>query len=133
MEESAESTGQKRARRGAVIAIAIVLAAVVVVVLALMSVSGSQDGSRAIDAVTKATAPMLSDYRTNAENVGGTLTVTWSSSPMSGGQMVEARIESAVPEYRGTAVFMVEDGGKRIAAQDGYAASLLGRAPAPHE
>jgi hypothetical protein len=133
VKEAGENASRKQARRGAITAIAVILTAVVVAVLALMSVSGSEDASGAIDAVTEATAPMLDDYRSNAEAAGGTLTVTWSSSPMSGGQMVEARIESAVPEYRGKAVFMVEDGGGRITAQDGYAASLLGRAAAPHK
>lgn len=135
MEDPVADTGQRRPRRGHMVAVVIILAAALVATVAFVFAQGSQDASRSIDAVVEATRPTLATYRTQAADAGGSITVTWSASPMADGHMVEARIESAVPEYRGKAVFMVEDDAKRITAQDLYAASLLGRGTqaAPHK
>ena len=135
MENPVADAGQRRPRRGHKVAVALVLAAALVATFAFLLAQGSQDASGSIDAVAEATSPTLAKYRTQAADAGGSITVTWSASPMSGGYMVEARLESAVPEYRGKAVFMVESDAKRITAQDPYAASLLGRGAqaAPHK
>jgi hypothetical protein len=115
-----------RRPRGQAAVVGIVLAAALVAALAFLLVRGTQESSSAIDVVKDATGTTLARYRAQAKDAGGGLTVTWSVSPMSGGQMVEARIQSSLPEYRGKAVFMVDSDGTRIVAQDRYAASLLG-------
>ncbi|MGE3137935.1 MAG: hypothetical protein AB7I08_07680 [Thermoleophilia bacterium] len=103
------------------------IAAVLVVagVLTLLAMGDSGQGAAAIDQVEEAVAPGLRDAGRRVETQGGTLRVSWSStpSPGGGGHIVMARLAVEPSGGVGTASFGVS--GDRVVAQNQLARSLL--------
>lgn len=116
------------------ISVGVTLASALGAVVLFSLLGRAETGGTAIDQVKEAVEPVLSGQQRQAESSGGRFDVTWSASPMSGGQMVEVAIRSSVASQTGRALFMVDDATGDVVAQDPRAAELLGpdAKPMPH-
>lgn len=108
------------------LAVVVLLGTAVVIAVAVLLFRGTERSSAAVDVVKEATARVLAHHKTRVQRADGEMSVTWSTTPMQGGQMVEAVVQSTVPGYSGRAVFMVTSSPKTILADNDFAASLLG-------
>ncbi len=124
------SAAERGGRRRSLILV-VVVALVVAGILTLLALRDSGQGSAAIDEVKRLTASGLQETERRIEAQGGTLRVSWSSTPApsGGGHVVMARLVTEPSGDVGTASFGVT--GDRIVAQDEFAQRLLEVPSAP--
>mgnify|MGYP007022270135 CR=1 FL=1 len=119
--------GTSPGSRGRALGILAVIAAVIAAgtVLTLLAMDDSGQGAAAIDRVKGAVAPGLREAERRVETQGGSLHVSWSSSPSpsGGGHVVIARIAVEPSGQVRTASFGVS--GNRVVAQGRLAQRLL--------
>ncbi len=125
MDDEPNAGSRSRRRRRLVGVLIGFIAVLVIVVTPIVLLSwASADGDKSISAAKRATGPMLADLRSQVERDGGRLSITWSTRPMGGMQMVEVTLRGPGSEFDGRAAFMVSPSGI-VDPQDDLARMLV--------
>ncbi len=109
------------------VAVFLLAAAAVISVFAVPLIlmdSGAGDGSAAVSAAKRATAPAVARLEDEAEGSGEKLMVAWSVRPMGGMQMVEVSLRVSSPGPSRRAAFMVDPAAGNVEPQDALARQL---------
>ncbi|HMN99278.1 MAG TPA: hypothetical protein PKD59_07685 [Miltoncostaeaceae bacterium] len=125
-----EAVGRPARRRRTILAVVLGAFAVLAAGATALIVSGSSEGSKALEQAQRAAAPGLQDLQTAAGRRSETVDVTWTTVPDPRGddvQMVTARLELRPSGQITSARFLVS--GSRVIPQDALARRLA-EAPA---